>query len=544
MKSLTNILFVIASLVFAFASPACADSKTSIEDLLDSLDNAINQREAVMAKKQTVLNDLKRSLGERLTPDQQAAKYQQLYQEYVHINGDSAIFYAQKAVDAAELTKNQQTILYSRFCLLRAYTRQGAMGKAYEIISQIGDIDNIAPSYRGRYADLLLDFSTRVNGKLYAGNGVSMDADEAWKRYAKYLNKNTVEYDYHEALITGKCNVSKMERDLKSLPYPSFTRASLYYALAFEYKRRGDTDKFYSFLIMSATNDVLLGNTEAASLLELLQTPLLKNDLKRSYAYVQVCADNVKQYNDMLRALTVVDVQGRINKQFNDVRARQMTLITIIAVLFFLALVFSIVETRLAVARGKKVKQSLDALKVMHTKQQELMENQRQLSEELKEANARLGDRLAAYRNDFVNVYQLVSTYISYEKGLIKNLLNQLKTNNVRKAISILNSGADIDNQLKDFYQHFDHAFLAMYPDFIHRMNTLLKPDCQLDESQEGLTTSLRIYALLVLGVTDGAGISDFLHISSQTIYNYRLRMRRNAINGDKRFDEDVAALY
>ena len=71
-----------------------------------------------------------------------------------------------------------------------------------------------------------------------------------------------------------------------------------------------------------------------------------------------------------------------------------------------------------------------------------------------------------------------------------------------------------------------------------------MKPDSQFDESQTELTTSLRIYALLLLGVTDGAGIADFLHISSQTIYNYRLRIRRNAIKVDKSFDEDVAKLY
>ena len=502
MKDLTNILIVITSLLLVISSkPAVADDKTSINNLLDSLDNAIKQRDAVMAKKLMVLKDLKRSLDEKNTPEQQTATYQQLYSEYVHINGDSAIFFAQKTVDAAEMTKNPKTILAARFCLLKAYTRQGAMGKAYEIIGQIGDVEKIAPQYRGQYADLLLDFFTRVSGKVYAGNGVSLDAADAWKRYAKYLDKNTVEYNYYEALITGRCNVGNMERYLKKLPQISYVRATVYYAIAFEYKRRGDMDRYYRYLIMSSINDVLLANTETASLLELLQTPLLENDLKRSYAYIQVCADNVKQYNDMLRALTVVDVQGKINKKFNDVRSRQMTLITIIAALFFLALVFSIVEARLVVERGKKVKQSLDALKVMHAKQQELIEKEKKLSEQLKEANSRLSDRLAAYKNDFVNVYQLVSTYISYEKGLFKNLLNQLKVNNIRKAIEILKSGADIDEQLKNFNQHFDHAFLAMYPDFIHRVNTLMKPDSQFDETQSELTTQLRIYALLILGV-------------------------------------------
>ena len=539
---LTFIIIVIT--LFLKSSYAFADSMPSVNDLLDSLDNALNQRTSIMAKQQTVINDLRRGLDEAGTPDLKTSKYEQLYSEYLHINGDTAIYYALQATNAAEKTANPETILKARFCLLRAYTRQGAMGKANEVVNSIGDIESVAPSLRPTYADLLLDFYTRVSGKTYSGEGVDLDATEAWNKYSKYLDKNSFEYCYHEALIKGRCDVAQMEKYLIKLPKPSFLRASIYYALAFEHKRRGDADKFYSYLILSAINDVQLANNEAASLLELLQTPLLKNDLKRSYAYVQVCADNVKRYNDMLRALTVVDVQGRINKQFSDEQAKQMKVITIVAILFFLALILSIVETRLSASRGKKVKRSLEELKVMHSKQTELVNEQQRLSAQLKEANSRLGDRLLAYRNDFVNVYQLVSTYISYEKGLFKNLLNQLKTNNVKMAISILNSGTDIDNQLKNFYKHFDHAFLAMYPDFIHRINSLMKPDSQFDESQTELTTSLRIYALLLLGVTDGAGIADFLHISSQTIYNYRLRIRRNAIKGDKSFDEDVAKLY
>ena len=110
----------------------------------------------------------------------------------------------------------------------------------------------------------------------------------------------------------------------------------------------------------------------------------------------------------------------------------------------------------------------------------------------------------------------------------------------MRKVIRLLDSNTVIDGQLKHFYTHFDHAFLAMYPDFIQRMNSLLRPECRCDETQTELSTPLRIYALLVLGVTDSVGIADFLHLSSQTVYNYRLKMRRCALNDEKKFDEDV----
>lgn len=83
-----------------------------------------------------------------------------------------------------------------------------------------------------------------------------------------------------------------------------------------------------------------------------------------------------------------------------------------------------------------------------------------------------------------------------------------------------------------------------MYPDFIHRINALLDKNHRFDESQQELTTPLRIYALHLLGITDSVGIADYLHLSSQTIYNYRLKMRRCAANDEKKFDDEVSGLY
>lgn len=156
----TFIIIVIT--LFLKSSYAFADSMPSVNDLLDSLDNALNQRTSIMAKQQTVINDLRRGLDEAGTPDLKTSKYEQLYSAYLHINGDTAIYYALQATNAAEKTTNPETILKARFCLLRAYTRQGAMGKANEVVNSISDIESVAPSLRPTYADLLLDFYTRL----------------------------------------------------------------------------------------------------------------------------------------------------------------------------------------------------------------------------------------------------------------------------------------------------------------------------------------------------------------------------------------------
>lgn len=510
-----------------------------LRQLLDSLDDAVARRQTALAKKQQVIDDLKRGITDLPNDGALVAKYEQIFQEYLHFNGDSALAYAKRSVVAAEHTGQPALILTAKFCLLRAYTRQGLLGKGYEVINSIGDINAVPAVYRSRYADHLLDFYMRVSQQ----NDFTVpaqDAKAAWGTYSQYLVNGSPEYLFYQAVCTGKGDKRRINQALRMLNKPSFLVANLYFALALDERRRGNENGFYENLILSAVNDMLLGNTEVSSLLMLLQTPLLECDLKRSSNYIQVCSDNIKRYHDMLRALKVVAIQDRINSQLNKERSRQMTVIIVIAVFFFVALVVSIVFGRLASARGRKVKRSLDALRDMHNKQSELMDQQKQMTEELRAANSRLSDRIAAYRKDFANVYHLVSTYITHEKSEHVELYNMLKSNNVRKAIRLLDSNTVIDGQLKHFYTHFDHAFLAMYPDFIQRMNSLVRPEYRYDEKQTELSTPLRIYALLVLGVTDSVGIADFLHLSSQTVYNYRLKMRRCALGDEKQFDDDV----
>ncbi len=410
-----------------------------LRSLLDSLDEAVARRQVVLAKKQQVIDDLKRGITDLPNDGALVAKYEQIFQEYLHFNGDSALAYARKSVDAAEHTGQQDLIFTAKCCLLRAYTRQGMMGKGYEVINSIGDISTIPAVYRSRYADHLLDFYLRVNlrNEVIVPN---RDATMGWNSYSQYLVKDSPEYIFYQTVCTQKGNIRLLEEMVGKISKPSFIAANLYYAISFCYKSKGDKEGFYKNLILSAINDMQLGNTEVSSLLTLLETPLLECDLKRSSNYIQVCSDNVMRYHDMQRALSVVNTQNRINGELNKARMRQMTVIVVIALFFFVALVVSIVLARLATARGRKVKRSLDALRVMHTKQGELMSQQEQMTEDLRAANARLADRFAAYRKDFANVYHLVSTYITHEKSEHVELYNLLKSNNVRKVIRLLDS--------------------------------------------------------------------------------------------------------
>ena len=62
-------------------------------------------------------------------------------------------------------------------------------------------------------------------------------------------------------------------------------------------------------------------------------------------------------------------------------------------------------------------------------------------------------------------------------------------------------------------------------------------------KSGELLTTELRIFALIRLGVTDSNRIALFLGYSLATIYNYRSKMRNKAIGDKETFEQEVMNL-
>ena len=85
---------------------------------------------------------------------------------------------------------------------------------------------------------------------------------------------------------------------------------------------------------------------------------------------------------------------------------------------------------------------------------------------------------------------------------------------------------------------------MASHPDSISRLSNLLRPECRVPLPPDALTPELRIYALVSIGMTDSISIAHFLHYSPQTVYNYRLRMRRNALISEKAFARTVADFY
>ena len=85
---------------------------------------------------------------------------------------------------------------------------------------------------------------------------------------------------------------------------------------------------------------------------------------------------------------------------------------------------------------------------------------------------------------------------------------------------------------------------MHLFPNFVNDFNALLQPEMRVTPKEDNrLTTEIRIFALIRLGIEDSSKIAEFLHYSVNTIYNYRARIKNGALDNRENFERRIKAL-
>ncbi|RYE12037.1 MAG: hypothetical protein EOP45_23595 [Sphingobacteriaceae bacterium] len=130
--------------------------------------------------------------------------------------------------------------------------------------------------------------------------------------------------------------------------------------------------------------------------------------------------------------------------------------------------------------------------------------------------------------------FDVISKYIIRLEKIKRHTERKVKAKNYEELIQIANE-IDIKQERHNLFYTFDNTFLKLFPNFITRFNSMLKPEDQIwPKYNEVLNTNLRIFALLRLGIKDNQTIANILESSISTIYTYRKRVKAKAlVNGD-----------
>ena len=171
-------------------------------------------------------------------------------------------------------------------------------------------------------------------------------------------------------------------------------------------------------------------------------------------------------------------------------------------------------------------------------------------NDELKDSNKALrnsNDELVntnAKRELMANAFiMLCYQYIERLDSQRKLVIRKIKANQQNELLSILSSSKRGTEESQNFFSQFDKIFLSLYPSFVNELNSLLIPEAQIELKEDNeLTPTLRVAALVRLGVTESPKIAGILSYSLQTIYNYRSTLKNSAIDKEH-FEENLQKL-
>lgn len=523
---------------------------TTLPDLLDELDNALEHRQDIIKAKEDKIKSMKEMLI-GASPSTRLEVSRNIFKEYYGYRTDSALTYA-KVVNALSdnpFLGTPSSAQEAQIQLARCYIVSGSYELAEKILIDIHDM--LLPENKGLYYNVMTS--------LYVWRtecAILLEDRNTYYSHVLQYRDSTYKYDTDPVQRVQNKSLRILDDDLDGaknmlraimpqLKDNHNQRRFLANSLASCYKRLGVRDSACYYYAVSAISDIQCGVLEQASLRELALLLFEAGDVNHAYNYTNYCLEDAKNSGAQLRMMQMASdmpvimetYQNLVNKQKKGLSIVIIILaVGAIALIAFLVYMFRI-QRRLHDAR----KNLLEAKEGLEENKHELQAALAQVSttnERLKEANTVKESFVAEYMKLCSESLALLE---NYRHSVLKIAMGGA---NINKVVSVLRDDSLAEKEFKSFMHSFDESFLKLYPTFIDEFNSLLIPEERIVLPEGKLmNTDLRIYALIRLGITESEDIGKFIGKSIKTVYNYRTRMRNKAIGNRDTFDEDVQRL-
>ena len=536
-------LYIILALlplhVMAKSTLATANADNE-QQLLKLLDSYIDKRNTYSEIKEEKIKKLKLKLRTADNNSSRLSLLNTIYHEYYTYSYDSAMVYANRGLALALSDNNTYYATLNRINRAAVLSTGGFYSQAETLLNEIGE-NNVPHQLKQYYY-----YTTTW---LYSYWEAFCDKSEfkyyyrQKKHHFLQLTVNATPNNYVDlhAYLSGelaflenplsKTVLRYYTTALNNSPVNSRVHASAAYCIARYYQEMGDMQRYEQYIVEAAISDIVCPLKENLALQE-FSTYLYTKDAKyadRAARYIYCSMEDAKFYNNRLRMLEISSILPIIATANQEALAHKERIVRgVLSVVSFLSLVLF----AMAIFGYKQNKWLV-------TSRREVKSQNRQLTE-LNEKLIATNHRRETYMRLFMDISAVyIRKLIEYRKLVSR----KIKANQAADLLKTINSYKLAEEEANTFYTRFDRAFIELYPGFVDELNSLLLPESKIAQpSPNSLTTEVRIYALMRLGVTDSQEIATLLFYSTQTIYNYKSSMRARAINRDT-FDDDINRL-
>lgn len=298
------------------------------------------------------------------------------------------------------------------------------------------------------------------------------------------------------------------------------------------FKHQGIHEPATRYYIEATKNDILNAQNSSIAIIDLTEHLYKQYHQTRDVIkYVNLAIENGEYYG-MRSQITHID---KIIPDISKERARHNRLLVIFTVAIVAVFIIYILHILFRYEKNRKLlkdylsmnEQVKEENNLLHEENEKLSRAGMLLRDSNKLKDAYLGMLLES-NSELTNMFEEFA--IKADQKLKKAQYEQ-----VQKSIKELQKNFSKKEQL----DRFDELFMSMFPTFITDFNALLMPEHRKQESEALLTPSMRIFALIRLGITSNQQIARVLNYTYNTILNYRVRVRAMAINPDT-FEQDI----
>lgn len=549
-------------------------------NLYKRLDSVIANSAVYDSIKAKRLKDIQLGAKYVTNPADKLRIYEKLVNEYSPYVYDSAMVYVQRGINLAKQTGNSDYC--NRFLITKAslLIERGFYIEAKESLDKI-EISQSDP--KQNFLFYCAQSSLYYNLNAYCQKmEFSQHYNELFKEYIGkalyYCPKNSAMYYYMKGInlfYSGR-SINEISASLNKAMQMFGPESRMYgraaYALSKAYGKNKQFEQQERYLLLAAISDVMSSNNKSLALQDVaLLLYKNKNDLDKAQKYINQTLKYVHEYNSRLQRVELYANLNVILSAYNEKLQKEGTWqkVAIICILLLLAAIATALVyisrknhlLKLTEKEQKALTEQLSAInkqqkkdnKALQDSNDELMSSNKALqnsNDELNGSNKSLRDandeleNTNAKRELMVNAFiMLCYQYIERLDNQRKLVIRKIRANQQKELLSILSSSKRSTEENQNFLSQFDKIFLSLYPSFVKELNTLLMPEAQIQLTKDNeLTPSLRVAALVRLGVTESPKIAGILSYSLQTIYNYHSTLKNSAIDKDH-FEENLQKL-
>ncbi|MBO9202545.1 MULTISPECIES: DUF6377 domain-containing protein [Niastella] len=461
--------------------------------------------------------------------DKQFDLCSKLFEEYRSYKFDSAFVYARKLIALAKGFQQKEDLIRSTIMLGSILLNSGLYKEAFEVIQKI-DTAGLTNALKSDF----LVLRARLNGGIgeydndaFFSAGYYRQADKDFKLADSLSPPGDFEQTINMAFLPDSVKRKNLTPDffyhlITRRPMPAHNLAMVATRLSFAFTGE---DRLF-FIILGAINDIRSSTKETLAIFLLGQELFKMNQTNDAFAFMQEADRNAVFYGTRNRALQIESMLPLISAKLVDEKQHQkdklligfLTFLIVAIILFFLLVIYRKQILRIKTSEGMI----------------------REKNKELERVNDKLWES-SKIKEELIGLFfKTCSSYIEMLDTIKREIQHYIKLGKYNEVQQLLKD-LHIDKEKGSLYKMLDSIFLTMFPNFITSFNALLNEEDQIwPKSGETLNATVRIFALMRLGITENEAIAKVLDYSVSTIYTYKARIKSRALIPANDFERKI----